>query len=231
MKVTLSYLAIASAISVASAASCTSDNAAPWPYTPDNGGGGGGDGDCNGDPTCLALEAEGQCNALSLLDEEDTICVKARRLSRKHKRAVDLDCTGNERCLFFTDNSLLCLDASSGEYHDDVGGSGNAISGVYTAPNGEVQTVTGTAADDTADPTATPTARASSSGDDGDSTAASTMATRTAQSGSQTTATPAAAASGSGSGSGSASQTSSAAGATNAAMLAAAAMPLLVAIL
>jgi hypothetical protein len=43
------------------------------------------------------------------------------------------------------------LTSSPGEYHDDVGGSGNAITGVYTAPDGTVQTVTGV----TAEPTTT----------------------------------------------------------------------------
>lgn len=107
MKFFFASIALASTATIAAATSCTSDNALAWPYTPDN----GTPGDCNGDAACLALEAEGQCNALSLIDDEDSTCVqKLKQL----KRAVDLDCTSNEKCFFFLDNSLLCLDQSTG---------------------------------------------------------------------------------------------------------------------
>jgi hypothetical protein len=107
MKLSLTYIVIAStATVVVAASSCTSDNALPWPYTPD-----GSSTSCNGDATCEALAAEGQCNSLSLIDDSDTTCVEKLK---KLKRAVDLDCLSNESCLFFVDNSLLCLDQATG---------------------------------------------------------------------------------------------------------------------
>jgi hypothetical protein len=106
MKLCLAYIVIASTATIAAATSCTSDNALPWPYTPGETGT-----DCNGDATCEALAAEGQCNSLSLIDDSDTTCVEKLK---KLKRAVDLDCTSNESCLFFVDNSLLCLDQATG---------------------------------------------------------------------------------------------------------------------
>jgi len=106
MKLILAYTALASAITIAAATSCTSDVALAWPYTPDE-----DTTSCDGDETCEALVAEGQCNSLSLIDDSDTTCVeKLKRL----KRAVDLDCTTNEECFFFLDNSLLCLDQTTG---------------------------------------------------------------------------------------------------------------------
>jgi hypothetical protein len=67
MKLFLAYIVIASTATIAAATSCTSDNALPWPYTPGETGT-----DCNGDATCEALAAEGQCNSLSLIDDSDT---------------------------------------------------------------------------------------------------------------------------------------------------------------
>jgi hypothetical protein len=106
MKLTLAYVAIASTATIVAATSCTSDNALPWPYAPD-----GSSTSCNGDATCEALAAEGQCNSLSLIDDSDTTCVEKLK---KLKRAVNLDCMSNESCLFFVDNSLLCLDQATG---------------------------------------------------------------------------------------------------------------------
>ena len=107
MKLSLAYTAIASMATIAAAASCTSDNALAWPYTPD-----GTDGTtCDGDIGCEAIVAEGQCNALSLIDDTDTTCVEKLKML---KRAVDLDCTSSESCFFFLDNSLLCLNQATG---------------------------------------------------------------------------------------------------------------------
>jgi hypothetical protein len=106
MKLSLAYIAIASTATIVAATSCTSDNALPWPYASDGSGT-----SCNGDATCEALAAEGQCNSLSLIDDTDTTCVEKLK---KLKRAVDLDCESNESCLFFVDNSLLCLDQATG---------------------------------------------------------------------------------------------------------------------
>lgn len=105
MKLALKYIAIASTATLVIATSCTSDTALPWPYTPDTPGA-----DCNGDAICEGLVAEGQCNSLSLIDDEDTTCVQKLKLL---KRAVDLDCTSNEQCFFFLDDSLLCLDQAT----------------------------------------------------------------------------------------------------------------------
>ncbi|GAB7332648.1 hypothetical protein MBLNU13_g04408t2 [Cladosporium sp. NU13] len=157
MKLSLAYATIVSVATIAAATSCTSSNALPWPYTPD-----GDDGStCNGNIGCEAIVAEGQCNALSLIDDTDTTCVQKLKML---KRAVNLDCTSSEGCFTFLDNSLLCLNQATGDYHDDVGGSGNAITGVYTGPDGKVQTVTGV----TAEPTTTAT-----TGSDSESSTAS----------------------------------------------------------
>ncbi|KXS99862.1 hypothetical protein AC578_4467 [Pseudocercospora eumusae] len=126
------------------ASSCTSDVALAWPYTP-------------GSET-EELETTGQCNAQALMDEtqdcvEETLRAKQVKVKKRQTRTVDLECESHETCFLFVDNSLLCMDATNGDYHDDVGGSGNAISGVYTASNGDVQTVTGV----TAEPTTTAT--------------------------------------------------------------------------
>ena len=73
MKFVRAYTALASVATIASAASCTSDNALAWPYTPDDGT------TCNGDEHCEAIVAEGQCNSLSLIDDEDT--TKSKKLA------------------------------------------------------------------------------------------------------------------------------------------------------
>ena len=107
MKLFLTYTAIASVATIAAATSCTSDSSLPWPYTPD-----GGDGStCNGNIGCESIVAEGQCNALSLIDDTDTTCVQKLKML---KRAVDLDCTSSEECFTFLDNSLLCLNQATG---------------------------------------------------------------------------------------------------------------------
>jgi len=109
MKLSLAYAAIASVATIAAATSCTSDVALAWPYTPDDSTDGT---TCDGSIGCEAIVAEGQCNSLSLIDSTDTTCVEALK---KLKRAVDLDCTSSEKCFFFLDNSLLCLNQASGK--------------------------------------------------------------------------------------------------------------------
>lgn len=107
MKFSFFSICLAFIASLSSASPCNSAVAEDWPYTPDT--------DCNGEMTCESIEAEGQCNALGLVDDEDTTCVQ--KLKRfKQKRAVDLDCTSSETCYFFVDNSLLCLDTTSGQF-------------------------------------------------------------------------------------------------------------------
>lgn len=129
MKLSISCLAVASTITIVTASSCTSDVALAWPFTPDdsdNGGSddgpvgtntnnGGSSGDCNGDINCEAINAgiaaEGQCNALGLVDDSDTTCAEKLKLL---KRTVNLDCTGSEKCYAFLDDSLLCMVPGTG---------------------------------------------------------------------------------------------------------------------
>lgn len=124
MKLSLSYLTLASAISLAAASSCTSDVAMAWPYTPEEDGSddgpvgtNGSSTSCDDDVNCAAITAgiaaEGQCNALGLID--DSTCVKKLKLlKRSMKRTVNLDCDSNEGCYAFLDDSLLCMDPETG---------------------------------------------------------------------------------------------------------------------
>lgn len=127
---------------LASAASCTRDIAIPWALDSSSG---------DSDSAINAeISAEGEANALGLIG----------------KRAIaDLDCASSETCLVYTDNTLFCLDANSGEqeacapaihtmlirdflgdFHDDSGGIGNVITGDYIASGGEdIDTSTATA--------------------------------------------------------------------------------------
>jgi hypothetical protein len=106
------------------------------------------------------------------------------------------------------------LTSLPGVYHDDVGGSGNAITGVYTAPDGTVQTVTGV----TAEPTTT---TASSATIDSGSATASTTRASTSQTAAESASSRSSSASGtssqSSSSSTSTSQSASAAAQTGAA--------------
>lgn len=124
------------------------------------------------------------------------------------KRAT-LTCASNESCKRYTDGSLLCLDSSTGmlipftsssnvgtdhtclgDYHDDVGGEGNANTGVYTYSDGTVTTIlagqTAAARTDLASATASATGA-----DDSIATASSgsSTATRTGSSASAAAAT------------------------------------------
>jgi hypothetical protein len=101
MKLTTSYLAIASAISIAAATSCTHEVASPWPYTKEE--------PCATE-ACAAEQAYANCIAVSAVSSGRT-CVRPPSML---KRAVDLDCTIGETCTVFTDNSLLCLEVYNG---------------------------------------------------------------------------------------------------------------------
>jgi len=101
MKLSISYLAIASTVSVAAATSCTPDVASPWPYKPDE--------PCE-TAACAADQAYANCVAVSAIS--GGTCVHGRDLLEK--RGVDLDCASGETCTFFTDNSLLCLEVLNG---------------------------------------------------------------------------------------------------------------------
>lgn len=124
------------------AATCTSSNALPWSsYRPNSGGGGGGGENpltsfctdlCNGDASCLAncnadpckdecgQDADcyakctknaqaGQCNSVG-----GSACDGLDESKRKLRKRITLTCTSDETCYKFTDNSLLCLDQSTG---------------------------------------------------------------------------------------------------------------------
>ncbi|KAK4986628.1 hypothetical protein LTR50_005155 [Elasticomyces elasticus] len=70
-------------------------------------------------------------------------CLKNGGLRKKQlKQRATLTCSSSETCFQYTDMSLLCLDMTTGNYHDDAGGKGNYNTGVYTASNGVVQTGT-----------------------------------------------------------------------------------------
>jgi hypothetical protein len=127
------------------------------------------------------------------------------------------------------------LTQSPGEYHDDVGGSGNAITSVYTAPDGTVQTVTGVTAE------LTTTTASSATRDSGFATASTTMASTSQTAAGSTSSRSSSASSTSSQSSGSStstSQSASAAAQTGAAvrqaigqvgLLAVAAMPVVLA--
>ncbi|KAI0200827.1 hypothetical protein F4808DRAFT_426777 [Astrocystis sublimbata] len=118
--------AVLALVPLAIATPCTQSNAIDWPFQA------AGDDACANFcknesnqseclEACYATAQQGQCNAVGC------------------KRST-LDCASDEVCFRYTDNSLLCLNGDTGEYVDDVGGHGNANSGVYTAPNGAVTT-------------------------------------------------------------------------------------------
>ncbi|KAI9642717.1 hypothetical protein NHQ30_008448 [Ciborinia camelliae] len=120
---------------------------------------------------CYAAEQQGDCNILG-----GDACDEKRKL-----RARDtFTCLSGETCYEYTDGSLFCLNESTGDYVDNVGGSGNVNTGVYTEPDGSKTTVSGataatstirsfgssvtTSATRTTDPAAANNSRSSSSG-------------------------------------------------------------------
>ncbi|KAJ2974544.1 hypothetical protein NUW58_g8626 [Xylaria curta] len=149
-------------VRLTAATECTQSNAIDWPFT-SSGGSSGGDACadyCGKDAACLeacyAVAQEGQCNAAGC----------------SNKRAT-FTCESNETCFRYTDGSLLCLNTKTGEYTDDVGGHGNAGTGVYTSPNGSVTTNLG-------DSAATTTRRAATATGASQGTRSTSAASRTA---------------------------------------------------
>ncbi|KAI1364854.1 hypothetical protein F5Y08DRAFT_339204 [Xylaria arbuscula] len=142
---------------LAIATECTQSNAIDWPF--DSTGSDPCADYCGNDSACLQAcyetAEQGQCNAVGC-DE---------------KRAT-FECASDEACFRYTDGSLLCLNGDTGEYTDDVGGHGNAGTGVYTAPDGSVTTNLG---DDAA--AATSTSQAAVATSDSQGTAFTTPAT------------------------------------------------------
>ena len=103
MKLTISYLTIASAISIAAATSCTHENASPWPYTEEE--------SCD-TVACAREQAYANCIAVSAVSGRT--CVRPPSML---KRRVDIDCSSTETCTVSpADNSLVCLETFSGRW-------------------------------------------------------------------------------------------------------------------
>ncbi|KAI0521862.1 hypothetical protein F5B22DRAFT_643447 [Xylaria bambusicola] len=143
-------------VPLAIASECTQSSAIDWPFAP-----AGSDACanyCGNDSACLQAcyetAQQGQCNAVGCEDKRATF-----------------ECASDEVCFRYTDGSLLCLNGDTGEYVDDVGGHGNANSGVYTAPNGSVTTNLGDGA-----AAATPTSKAAAATGDTQATGFNTPA-------------------------------------------------------
>ncbi|KAI1311417.1 hypothetical protein F5Y03DRAFT_343062 [Xylaria venustula] len=180
-------------VPLAFATECTQSNAIDWPTTssgsPGSGSGsgsgsGGGSGDpcadyCGNDAACLQAcyeEAEqGQCNAVGCSDKRSAFT-----------------CATDEACFRYTDGSLLCLNTETGDYTDEVGGHGNAESGVYTSANGSVTTNLGDSAATTTAKPATTTTEAATTTDasQGAQSTSTTLHTATASGGTTSTGTP-----------------------------------------
>ncbi|KAI0103782.1 hypothetical protein GGR51DRAFT_241101 [Nemania sp. FL0031] len=153
------------------ATACTQSTAIDWPSTSS-----GSDpcaDYCGNDADCLQAcyeEAEqGQCNAVGCSDKRATFT-----------------CESDETCFRYTDGSLLCLNVATGEYSDELGGHGNAGTGVYTSANGSVTTNLG----DSATTTTATAATSTGASQDTQSTSAvssTTTATRTTSSSTSTT--------------------------------------------
>ncbi|RDW85877.1 hypothetical protein BP5796_04202 [Coleophoma crateriformis] len=158
---------------------------------------------CNSDPcaeqypndaaglaACYKIQQQGDCNILG-----GSACGKL-----KTRAATKFTCSSSQTCYVYTDGSLFCLNPSSGDYVDDVGGHGNVNTGVYTGPDGEKTTVL---AGQTATAQESATSTAKSAGSKATSTASSKTAvasgtktsTSTSATGTSTTGASAAAAS------------------------------------
>ncbi|KAH6642050.1 hypothetical protein C7974DRAFT_372045 [Boeremia exigua] len=151
MHTSTSLLALVLPVLASAAGTCTSSGSIAWPPV----------GDC-ATPGKFDTAVQ-NCRACCMNDQPCfTTCLKAAGIGRRStadetfsgfvpdarglgRRAVDLTCDVNEGCYKFTDGSLLCLSLGTGKYHDDVGGNGDYYSGVYTGPDGKVQTGTSTA--------------------------------------------------------------------------------------
>ncbi|KFY64066.1 hypothetical protein V496_03499 [Pseudogymnoascus sp. VKM F-4515 (FW-2607)] len=108
------------------AVECIASNAIVIDLTSAGGGGGSGGGGsfdnsgtvcsdlCGTETTCLGL-----C--------EPARAIKGRKLNVR----ATLNCTGNEVCVT-AEGLLACVDANTGDFHDSMGGIGNAITGEYT---------------------------------------------------------------------------------------------------
>ncbi|RDW74952.1 hypothetical protein BP6252_06094 [Coleophoma cylindrospora] len=194
---------------------CTTSNASTWPPVGSSSGGSssggsssGGSGDlaqacdliCAGDATCLKSCNSDPCAEQFPNDPTSlAACYKAQQLGDcnilggsacdglKTRASTTFTCSSSQTCYVYTDGSLFCLNESSGDYVDDVGGHGNVDTGVYTGPDGQKTTVLAGA-------TATAKASAASTAKSAASKATSTASNKTAvASGTKTSATGASA--------------------------------------
>ncbi|KAI0966808.1 hypothetical protein F4678DRAFT_267204 [Xylaria arbuscula] len=173
--------AVLALVPLAFATECTQSNAIDWPSISSGSGSGSGSGDpcadyCGNDAACLQAcyeEAEqGQCNAVGCSEKRSTFT-----------------CASDETCFRYTDGSLLCLNTKTNEYTDDVGGHGNAESGVYTSANGLVTTNLGDSAATTTAKAATTTAEAATTSTEATTTTTEAATTTNDNQGAQSTST------------------------------------------
>ncbi|TGO69806.1 hypothetical protein BELL_0754g00030 [Botrytis elliptica] len=174
--------------SLAASTTCTTSNAISWAESGSTTGGttNGSSGTSSSDPcaeyannpkalqVCYEMQSQGECNAVGGSacggddDDDDDDLIRRTRET--------LSCYSDETCYEYTDGSLFCLNEETGEYADDVGGSGNVYTGVYTGPDGSQTTVEGASATAT---TSSNTRSSSSSATDSDTRTTSSAATAT----------------------------------------------------
>jgi hypothetical protein len=110
---------------------------------------------CGSDPTgemCLSWHRTklqggvnaGISNGAGLFSSFAKVKKRAESLSPLLPRATSLQCTDNDICLVI-DKVYLCLDATTLDFKDSNGGSGNADSDLYTMANGAVTSIASTA--------------------------------------------------------------------------------------
>lgn len=110
---------------------------------------------CGSDPTgqmCLSWHRTqlqgginaGMANGAGLFGTFGKLRKRAELLSPLLPRATLLECSENDICLVVS-KVYLCLDATTLDFKDSNGGSGNADSDIYTMVNGAVTSVASTA--------------------------------------------------------------------------------------
>ncbi|TGO14440.1 hypothetical protein BTUL_0053g00390 [Botrytis tulipae] len=170
--------------SLAASTTCTTSNAISWAESGSTTGGTtNGSSGTSSDPcaeyannpkalqVCYEMQSQGECNAVGGSacggdddDGEEELILRTRDT---------LSCYNDETCYEYTDGSLFCLNEETGEYADDVEGTGNVYTGVYTAPDGSQTTVEGASA------TLSNTRTSSSSATDSETRTTSTAAAAT----------------------------------------------------
>ena len=101
MKLTISYLTIASTVSIAAATSCTHENASPSPYT-----------EAESCDTVACAQEQAYANCIAVSAVSGRTCVRPPSVL---KRKVNIDCSSTETCTVAPeDNSLVCLETFSG---------------------------------------------------------------------------------------------------------------------